>query len=300
MEKKTILITGASGMLGACLAFSWSKSEQYHIFATGRSHFFSSTIYKFKQFNLQEKTYKQLSDWVKPDVIIHCAALTNMDYCEKNQKEAMLINGESVKKLINAFPYSKLFFISTDAVFPTNVRMRKETMLTNPSSIYGKSKELGENYVKKMSKDGLIIRTTLIGKNLNPKKQSFVEWIIYSIRNRQEIILFKDVIFTPITIWHFQDELEWLIENQETSVLPNILHIAGNECVSKYDFGLNLCRKLNLDHYLIKQGQLDDMLSILPRSNDQSFNVSLYESFSRRKLPNLSDTIKLLIANFAV
>jgi len=297
--KKKILITGASGMLGAYLALLWSTSKKYDIFATGKSFFSPNSSYAFKQFDLQEKTYRQLSHWTNPDIIIHCAALTNMDYCEKNKKEAMLINGESVRKLNDVFPNAKLIFLSTDAVLPVNFHLATERISTNPSTVYGKSKELGEKYLQAKTKNGLIIRTTIVGKNLNCQKQSFVEWIVYSLKKKKEITLFEDVLFTPITIWHFASELEWLIENQDKTLMPNILHIAGSELTSKYDFGFRLCKKLNLDNSLMKKGQLNDMKSNVSRSHDQSLDISLYESLSQRKLPDVPDTIQLLVGHFS-
>jgi len=228
---KRVLITGASGMLGATLVKLWST--KYNIFATGHSDFHGNPAKNYKVFNLKSKDYAELINWSHPETIIHCAAITNVDYCEENPKETMIINGESVRKLIDSTPNAKLIFISTDAVFPCQTHLANENSLTGPENIYGKSKEYGESFIKNTLKNSCIVRTTIVGKNINIYKQGFVEWIINSIRRGNQITLFNDVFFTPISIWHLTDELEWIMNNH----VPRILHVSGSESTTKYEFG---------------------------------------------------------------
>jgi len=288
---KTILITGASGMLGATLVNLWN--EKYLVYATAGNDFLHNSAKIFKKFNLKTKDYKSLYNWIKPDVIVHCAALTSHEYCQSNPKEAKLVNGDSVKKLIEVFPEAKLIFISTDAVFPLKTHLANEKIKTAPVTVYGKSKELGEKYVLNLAKNGCIVRTTIVGNNINPGKQSFAEWIINSVKSGKNITLYADTIFTPISIWHLAKELEWVIENK----VPKILHIAGREIVSKYDFGYNLCKELNLNLSLIVRGKLNQKGKI-KRSRDQTLDSFFYRSISKHRLPDLEDTIKILVKNF--
>ncbi|EKE14771.1 MAG: hypothetical protein ACD_12C00310G0004 [uncultured bacterium] len=288
---KKILITGTSGMLGATLVNLWNK--KYHVYATSGSNFSNNPAVFFKEFDLKTRNYQSLLQWVKPDVILHCAAITSHEYCQNNPKEAMLVNGESVKKLIEVFPESKLIFISTDAVFPLNTHLAGEKTKTIPSTIYGKSKELGEKNILNLARNGYVIRTTIIGKNINTRKQSFVEWIINSLRGGKMINLYDNTLFTPISIWHFAQELEWIINNK----VPKILHVAGDEIISKYTLGYNLAKKLNLDLNLIKKGKLIQKDKI-KRSKDQTLDCSYYQSISKRNLPNIKDTLEILVKNY--
>lgn len=289
---KKILITGASGMLGATLVKLWKK--KYQIFATAGRNFSHNQAKNFKQFDLKAKNYQVLANFVKPDAIIHCAALTSHEYCQSNPKEAMLVNGDSVKKLIKVFPKVKLLFISTDAVFPLKTHLANEKTKTSPVTVYGKSKELGERYILSYAKNACIVRTTIIGRNINSDKQSFAEWIVNSIKSGKKITLYDDTIFTPISIWHLAKELEWVIRNK----VPTILHVAGREIVSKYDFGYNLCKELNLDLSLITKGKLNKKSQVIKRSYDQTLDCSLYQKLSDHKLPNREKTIKSLYQHF--
>jgi len=101
-------------------------------------------------------------------------------------------------------------------------------------------------------------------------------------------------MFTPISIWNLAKELEWIIKNK----VPTILHIAGREIVSKYDFGYNLCKELNLDLNLITKGKLNQKKEKIKRSEDQTLDCSLYQKLSGHKLPNLEKTLKNLYKYF--
>ena len=288
---KKILITGASGMLGATLVRLWSK--KYSVYGTARKDFPNNQAKIFKEFNLETKDYRILYDWVKPDVIIHCGAITSHEYCQSNRKETMLVNGESVKKLLEVFPKTKLIFISTDAVFPLDTHLANEKTKTAPTTVYGKSKELGEKYILSFAENSCIVRTTIVGSNINSGKQSFTEWIINSVKSGKNINLYEDTMFTPISIWHLAKELEWVINNKA----PTVLHIAGKEIASKYDFGYNLCKELNLNLNLIGKGKLNQKTKI-KRSKDQTLDSSFYHSISKHILPNLRDCVKILAKNF--
>ena len=82
MAKKKILITGASGMLGAYLVKKWQHS--FDIYATGRFPFKENYAKKYLRFDLASESYDKLLEWSKPDIIVHCAAITNLDYCENH------------------------------------------------------------------------------------------------------------------------------------------------------------------------------------------------------------------------
>jgi dTDP-4-dehydrorhamnose reductase len=121
-----------------------------------------------------------------------------------------------------------------------------------------------------------------------------VEWIINSVKNGKEITLFDDALFTPITIWSLADELEWIIENN----ISGIIHIAGKESVSKYDFGMKICDGLGLDTSLILRGSIDTVTFKAKRSKDQTMDSSRYQELTGRTLPTTIETVDLIIQNF--
>ena len=279
--KKKVLITGTSGMLGGALVDKWK--QKFEIFEiTGK-----------KQFDFNQTDYSSLKKLFTPNVIVHCAALIKMDYCEENPKKALLVNGESVNKLHKVFPKAKIIFISSEAVFPLNTEDATEETSTGAVTVYGKSKELGEKYIEKYS-CGTVIRTTIVGRNVNNPGKSLAEWIVSSLKNNQPITLFDDVWFTPISIWQLGDALEWVVENQT----PSILHIGGAQKVTKYQFGFELAKALDLPTSLIKKGKLLEAGFIASRSNKTSLNSKLYEQLSGNKLPSFSEIIESVASCF--
>jgi dTDP-4-dehydrorhamnose reductase len=282
-----ILVTGASGMLGSSLSLELSKKHK--VFATGNS--LISFPLDYKIFDLSNESYKELIDWSKPELIIHCAALTDGNYCQNNFSKAFNINSFSVKKIIDATEdFVKIIYISSDAVFSSSLNMAREIDCTSPESIYGKSKELGEFFLLNSNREYLILRTTIVGLNIFSNiKKGFVQWILDSIKVNQTISLFDDVFFTPISIWDFISEVSFLID--QNSNKSNIFNLAGVESTTKYDFGMALIEELNLDTKYIKRGRISDFSGRVNRSCDQTLDCSLYQSTFKRKLPKNRKTI---------
>jgi len=283
---KRVLVTGASGMLGGAIVSEWA--DKYDIYATGNSELIGKHKAKYMVFDLLNETYEKLISWSDPEVIIHCAAITNGDYCEDHPEEAYKVNGESVEKLLKYAPIAKLIYISTDAVFPYETHLSIESDETGAQNVYGKSKELGEKFIKEAGNGHNIVRTTIVGKNTNPDRQSWVDGIVKSLKNKIEKPFFKDVFFTPISIWDLADELQWSIENET----EQILHISGSEICTKYEFGLKLCEELNLDSSYVIPGSIDSAQFRAKRAHDQTLDCSFYQKRYDRELPDLENSIK--------
>ncbi len=287
-----VLVTGASGMLGATIAKKWI--DKYHIYGTSKTNFKGNVFDNFFKFDLSNDSYKELFDWVKPDIIIHCGAITDVDLCERRPEYAMAINGLSVKKILKYSGNAKLIFISSDAVYNEKIKLHTEKDKTEPLNVYGNSKLLGEKELLKSNSAGVIIRTTIVGRNINPNKNSFLEWILESLINNKKINLFGDVLFTPITIWDLINELEWIID----SSISGLFNIGCTESISKYEFGLRFCKELDLDTSLIKKISIEKLSFSAKRPKNQSLDVSYYEKISKRELPNIDMTIKSIITNY--
>ncbi|WP_152286906.1 SDR family oxidoreductase [Flavicella marina] len=289
-----ILVTGASGMLGATLVKSLSK--KFDVYGTGNSEYKDCPV-AYMQFDLSSDSFEELISWSKPKVIIHSAALTNGNYCNDNPLEAYNINAVSIRKLMNATDGDvEIIYISTDAVFPSKLNLAKEKDIVCPENVYGKSKELGEFFLLNSERKFSIIRTTIVGLNENTSKSGFVEWIVNSSIKNETIGLFDDVIFTPISIWDLAMELEFLIENN--LVDSKVLHIAGQQCCTKYEFGINLLESLNISTNYVKKATISSFTERAKRCADQSLNVSNYEKLFGRALPTLEKTIQSIKDNY--
>ncbi len=174
---------------------------------------------------------------IKPDVLIHTAALINVEECESNPEEAMRLNTYVTAQLsdICAKYKIKMIYISTDAVFDGIKReLYSEEDSVNPLNIYGKTKLEGESAVLKYETN-LVFRTNIYGVNIQ-KKRSFGEWIYYSLVENKTLNLFTDIDFSPILV----NELADLIFNACQKNLYGLYHACGTGCITKYDFGIML------------------------------------------------------------
>ncbi len=284
---KNILITGASGMLGASLV-NELKSE-FNIFATG-NYFFKEQHKQYIKFDLKADSFQELIEWANPDIIIHSGALTNGNFCEENPIDAFNINGLSVQKFLKATNNDvKIIYISSDAVFSSSQHLAKELDCVSPENIYGKSKELGEFFLNtSIDRSYTIIRTTIVGLNLNSNKIGFVEWIINTANENKELGLFTDVLFSPISIWDLINEIKFLINTD--NINSEYLHIAGELC-TKFEFGHKLLDKLNISTKTLYKSLMSSFLERAKRSNDQSLDSSYYSEKYQRKLASLDQTI---------
>lgn len=291
---KKVLITGASGMLGASLLEQFY--EVFEVYGTSSSDFNERKTQNFKTFDLRSEDYSELFEWVQPDIIIHSAAIINGNYCQNNPEEAFLVNAFSCYKLTKYSPdHTKIIYISTDAVFPSDIHLAKESDFTRPENNYGKSKELGEFFLLNAQKEILIVRTTIVGLNINLLRKSFIEWIIESAIKNESINLFDDVYFTPITIWRFGTELKRIISK---GFKKQVYHIAGGEVSTKYNFGYELVKSINGNLEYINKGSIKDFADRAKRSNDQTLFCELYETDYSVKLPSLQETINEIEAKY--
>jgi dTDP-4-dehydrorhamnose reductase len=288
-----ILVTGASGMLGSTLSIDLSKNHK--VFATGNSNIFLPVQYK--KFDLSSESYFELIEWAQPELIIHCAAITDGRYCNENIQEAFSINGFSTFKLLKYTDKSvKIIYISSDAVYRSGITMADENSCLGPESVYGKSKEMGEFFLKNSEREYLILRTTIVGVNYFSSKSSFVEWIIQSAKSNQPIGLFDDVLFSPISIWDFIAEVQFLIDNYIFK--GNIFNLCGSEAISKYNFGKLLLNKMTLNSNCISKSKIENYTERSGRSKDQTLNTSLYQNTFNRNLPDINQTLISISRNY--
>lgn len=285
-----ILVTGASGMLGATLANF--LSNKFTVYATGNSNF-ENSFCRYKKFDLSSDNYNELISWSNPDIIILSGALTNGNYCDKNPETAFNINGFSVKRFIDATKENvKLIYISSDAVFPSELHLAKESDCVFPENTYGKSKELGEFFLLNSIRKYTVVRTTIVGLNINKSKSGFVEWIINSSQDNKSISLFDDVVFTPITIWDLSNELYFLIKSNNIS--SEILHISGKSICTKYEFGKSILDALQIDSGKVEKGLITSFKDRAKRCTDQTLDSTNYQNKYKRNLPSLEETISTI------
>lgn len=292
-KRKKLLITGISGLLGNNLAYYFKDS--YDILGLYNTHPVEIKGIKTQQADiLSMDSLEIVMKDFHPDIILHCASLTNIEYCEDNKDNTDLINVIGTRNVVDSVNdvNTKIIYISSDSVYEGGRGNYSETDPVKPQNYYGMSKYKGELETLKRS-NSLIIRTNLFGWNIQ-KKHSIAEWILYELTGNTQINCFKDVYFSSIYTFDLAVILEKAIEQD----LEGIYNCGSRDSISKYEFALLIARHFHLNHNLVKPISIDDFKFKAKRGKNLSLNVSKLALALNRNLPRIHDTVKAFYNDF--
>ena len=281
MYKPKILITGINGLLGPYLARVASRYGQ----VAGLSR-------NAKEYPCDLKDESEVRNVVrdfKPTIVLHAAAITDVDVCERNPNEAELVNHKATRTLSQLLsPDTYMIFFSTIAVYP-NLRGPHVEGAENPINVYGRTKLNAERDVLKRKKS-LILRTTLIGKSLTSSRSSLSDFIINNLKDGNPITLFSDVLFSPL----HTSTLSELTMQAVDKGLRGVYNASTADGVSKSEFGFMVAKKFGLDADKIIIGSSNKILGRAPRSLDSRLDPSLLEDKLSRQMPLIIDEVNKL------
>lgn len=201
----------------------------------------------------QSQVYTQISHH-KPQIVIHAAALSNVDYCQSHPKQTWKVNVEGTKNVVNICEKLNipLLFISTNAVFdganhPTGGYSEEDE--PNPLNLYGKSKYEGEKVIKKSKVPWIIIRLiTMYGWEPTGARQNPVTWVLEKFKKGKKLKIVSDVQLNPLYSHDAAAALWSIIQNGRAK---NIYHVAGSEIVNRYRWALEAAKVFGFDPKLI-------------------------------------------------
>ena len=241
---KKILITGAFGQLGTSLCKVLSNES---ILAAGRV-IISTKKYKCIELDItnQRKVAEIIRNY-KPDIIIHLAAMTDVDGCEKTPEIAFDVNVKATENLLTSFT-GKFIYISTDYVFDGEKGPYFEDDKVNPMSVYGKTKLYGENLVQQSDIDWVILRSNIIFSYSDRTKASFVNWVVDSLKKRQMITVVNDQWNNPTWTNDLAKVISKIIEKD----INGLYHYGGRDYLNRLEFAKMIASTFGLDGSLIK------------------------------------------------
>jgi dTDP-4-dehydrorhamnose reductase len=279
---KKALILGGSGHLGS--VFTRRMLKDYQVTSTYHKNlnFVEGCSHKY----LDIRNYRDVADifnLVRPELVINCAALANVEGCEQDTKLAWALNEEGVENIaqytrkVNA----KLVHISTDSVFDGTRGNYNETDETHPINVYGASKLRGEK-VAAWAKDYLIIRTAFFGHS------GLAKWVIENLKDNKEIPMFRNVYFSPI----FTEDLVDIIIKMSEKNLQGLYHVGGRGSWSRYEFGVFLAKALKLNPFLIKRVIVGEVKETAKRPKNLSLDCCKTQTDLGMNMPLLSEGLK--------
>jgi len=264
------VVTGSSGLLGRSLVSV--LTDRYETVGIDK-HVLEGRDDLAVDITQREHTLKAIVS-AAPRVVVHTAAETDVDRCETERDLARRINVDGTANIADACTRvgAKLILVSTDYVFDGSKGKYKETDQPNPISFYGVTKLEAERIGTSTSPDCLIVRPSVL-YGWHPTKLNFATWILRGLREHQILRVVKDHINSPT----FADNLARAIQRAIERNSRGILHIAGDERISRFDFARRIARRFSLDESLLVPAEMKDLDWVARRPRDSSLNVGKAE-----------------------
>lgn len=275
---RKILITGANGLLGQALTSIFTRETDYTIIQTScedKSYLNYGHIYEGLDITKKEDV-KRIIGLYCPDVIINCAAFTNVDKCEIEREYSWKINVDGVKNLIIAAKKNnvKIIHYSTDYIFDGKNGPYSEEAIPNPISFYGREKLASENALITSDINFAIIRTLVLYGIGNNVKRNFALWLIDKLKNNELVNVVTDQISNVTMI----DDLAWGTLKLLEKNCKGIYNIAGSDILSRYDFAIKLCDVFNFNKQNVKPVITANLDQPAPRPMKSGLTIYKMES----------------------
>ncbi len=266
--KQKLLITGASGFLGYHLLRLASDWEIYGLYHRHPAALTGATLLPCDITN-----YHELGNYmedIEPDAIIHTAAIADANYCQQQKEQSYEVNVQATVNLAGiASDYQIPFvFTSTDLVFDGLKGNYTEEDATNPVSTYGEQKATAENKVLEIYPKATVLRLPLMFGYPQASPGNYLQKFIAGIRNGQGAKLFTDEYRSMCGAMSVSKGILQFM-NQ-----PGIIHVAGSERLSRYQFGVKAAEAFGLDKSLLEPCSQKDVTLAAPRPPDVSLNIS--------------------------
>jgi dTDP-4-dehydrorhamnose reductase len=269
---KRILITGSNGLLGQKVVELLSRSTGYNLLLTSRQEqsVFEDETLPYRRLDTTDKQeVRKVIDEIEPDVVVHTAAMTNVDQCELEREAAWRMNVGSVENLANSVKLvgARLIHLSTDYVFDGKSGPYDERARPNPLSYYGRTKLAGENVLRTSGVPNTIIRTMVLYGIGYGVKLNFGLWLLKNLTDGKPVKVVDDQIGNPTLV----DDLAYAIVKIIELERNGIYNIAGADLTSRYDFAIAFAKTFNFNARLITPVKTSSLKQPAPRPLKSGF-----------------------------
>jgi len=251
---KKVLVTGSNGLLGQKLVYKLKDRSDVELIATarGENRLRVKDGYRFLTMDIESQAdVDRVIDAVRPDCIIHTAAMTQVDDCELDHAACDRANVDAVQYLVTAAERcdSHFIHISTDFIFNGEDGPYDETAEADPLSYYGNAKWKGELIVQNSKLRWAILRTILVyGIVDNMSRSNIVLWAKGALEKGNPINVVFDQFRSPTLAEDLADGCILAMEKEATG----IFNISGKDIMSIIDLVRTVADYYGLDKNLIQ------------------------------------------------
>lgn len=250
-----LLITGANGLLGQKLVSQLENETEWQVLATSRgaSRLPKDTKIAYQEMDIENREQVLLVvNTFQPDVILHTAAMTNVDQCEQEQEGCWRANVEAVQNIIKAAEQSNSFLlhVSTDFIFDGTHGPLDEQAEPKPVNFYGESKLEAERLVQKAEIPWAIARTVLVyGITPGLSRSNIILWVKNSLESGKEIKVVDDQWRTPTLAEDLADGCLRIAKEKA----EGLWNISGKDFLTPYEMAQKTADFFKLDKSLMQK-----------------------------------------------
>jgi dTDP-4-dehydrorhamnose reductase len=267
---KRILVTGGSGFLGRYVTLA--LKNRYTVLGTYHSQAKVHDTCELIRLDLSEaEAVREAFTAFRPDVVVHTAALSDVDACERHPDAAHRVNVQGTEAIARAAVAvgARLISISTDQVYDGIKGHYDEADVPQPLMVYGRTKLEGEQRAAAICPHTVILRLALMYGWGTSSRLNFVDWLVERLRAGQEVPLFVDQYRTPLYVVQASEVIGRLIEAPE---VDGTFNLGGGECINRYALGHTLCKVFDLPNALLKPVEMGSTVGLAARPRDCSMN----------------------------
>ena len=287
-----LLITGCSGFVaGSILA---QAPEQWEVHGTGRSAEFAGPLHYHSLDLLDTERLALLMRSLKPDAVIHTAAMANIDLCESQPELAEAMNTGVTQRLAELCRETgaKLVFCSTDSIFDGRKGCYTETDPPVPINVYARTKVKAEQAVLTASAKNVVARLSLVmGLPVLGKGNSFLAETLEKLQRGETVKFPENEIRTPVDIITVGAALNELAENG----FGGILHLSGNTRINRYEMARQIAEATGFSPDRILPVDSNSLPGRAPRPNDASLDNTRAAQILKTPMRSLSEGLALTL-----
>jgi dTDP-4-dehydrorhamnose reductase len=284
------MITGARGLLGLNLALQ--ASEKYEVVGIDKLDTLRPSVFEARQADLLTPgVIAALLEQIQPDWVIHCAALANVDVCEREPELAHRLNADLAGEIAHetASRGIRMVHISTDAVFDGTRGNYREDDTPNPPNVYARTKLAGEQAVLAANPQAVVARVNFYGWSASGTR-SLAEFFFNNLEAGQPINGFEDVFTCPLQVNQLGEILLEMLEK----ALAGLYHVVSSQQTSKYALGVALAGKFGLDPGLITPISVEEAGLTAQRSPNLTLDTGKLAAALGRQLPDIESGLERL------
>ena len=289
-----LLITGSSGLLGLNIALE--ALGEHEVVGVDRAKLKSPPFQTIQADLLDEGAVDSVLDEARPDWLIHCAALADLEACEADPGLARRLNADVPSALARACKARRVRMVqvSTDAVFDgmkSGVYTEEDDPL--PVSVYSQTKTEAERLVLESNPDAIVARANFYGWSLGGRR-SLAEFFFNNLTNNKSMSGYTDVIFCPMHAAHLSQTLLKMLAKG----LRGLYHAVGTQPMSKYQFGVQIAQKFGLNESEISPKSIQSSSLVARRAHNLYLSVNKLSTDLGETLPSFSTGLDLFYAQY--